>query len=370
MLCNTISQLIDYVLEARLRRIVEEAGMLEPGQAGYRAVRSTDINMCKIHHISAAAQKTDTGIIRTDVDFKNAFNSMSQPALWAVLKCSGIPDVDLLESLYRNITVRLAPNDAEAATITFQTGVAQGSVLSPLLFILFVNVLARLLTAVGQDEQIEHDIENIPGLNNVFFCDDLSLLAKTEQGMQKLMEVLEEFECWSGIRLNLKKTICARVGAKAKANLPRLQLTYQGKPIREAAATEPIRYLGFWATMDLNYAEAKRRVISSTDQAIEMVMHHPFTPEFATILFQAKAANVFKYSAPFVAWTDTDLEDLLRRWSRGYKAAWHLNQRTATAPFVWPDEDGCLGLTTPVSVMTNALIGHVERTMMHDDATR
>ena len=38
-----------------------------------------------------------------------------------------IPDVDLLEQIYEGATVRLAPNDEASATITFNTGVAQGS---------------------------------------------------------------------------------------------------------------------------------------------------------------------------------------------------------------------------------------------------
>ena len=57
-------------------------------------------------------------------------------------------------------------------------------------------------------------------------------------------------------------------------------------------------------------------------------------------------------------------------WSQGYKLAWHLNCRTATAPFTFPAECGGLGLHTPVGVLTNALMGHVERTMLHDDVTR
>ena len=42
-----------------------------------------------------------------------------------------IPDVDLLEQIYEGATFRLAPNDEDSATITFNTGVVQGSVTSP-----------------------------------------------------------------------------------------------------------------------------------------------------------------------------------------------------------------------------------------------
>ena len=72
--------------------------------------------------------------ITSDIDFKNAFNAMSQAALWQVKRMFKIPDVDLLEHIYEAATVRLAPNDEDSATITFNTGVAQGSIMSPQLF--------------------------------------------------------------------------------------------------------------------------------------------------------------------------------------------------------------------------------------------
>ena len=63
-------------------------------------------------------------VYTVDIDFKNVFNAMSQAALWWVMRMFKIADVDLLEYIYIGATVRLAPNDEESATITFNTGVA------------------------------------------------------------------------------------------------------------------------------------------------------------------------------------------------------------------------------------------------------
>jgi len=63
-----------------------------------------------------------------------------------------IPDVDFLEQIFDSATVRLAPNDAESATIVFDTGVAQGSITSLQLFNIFINAPLRMLTINKPDE--------------------------------------------------------------------------------------------------------------------------------------------------------------------------------------------------------------------------
>ena len=65
-----------------------------------------------------------------------------------------IPDVDLLDQMHEGTTVRLVPNDEESATITFNTGVAQGSITSSQLFNIFINALLRCIShglQIGKD---------------------------------------------------------------------------------------------------------------------------------------------------------------------------------------------------------------------------
>ena len=66
-----------------------------------------------------------------------------------------IPGVVLSEKIYEAATVRLAPNDEESATITFNTGVAQGSITSPQLF----NICINVLTVTGQNEDISRGLQ-------------------------------------------------------------------------------------------------------------------------------------------------------------------------------------------------------------------
>ena len=156
MLLNSGYQLLNYVINERLKRIVEQTDVLESGQGGGRQGRSVNINMQKMHFVTHKAHRQGKRVYRVDIDCKNAFNAMSHAALWHVMNMFHIPHVDLLEQNYDSITVRLAPNDAESATITFDTGVAQGSITSLQLLNIFINALLRMLKATGQNQVIRN----------------------------------------------------------------------------------------------------------------------------------------------------------------------------------------------------------------------
>ena len=89
-------------------------------------------------------------VIKIDLDFKNAFNSAGHSCLWAILRGLGVLDVDFLEELYSKSWMKITVGTGYSAPIQLDTGTVQGSVLSPLLFDLFLNALLRLLDATGR----------------------------------------------------------------------------------------------------------------------------------------------------------------------------------------------------------------------------
>jgi hypothetical protein len=157
-LLNVGIQLLHHVINYRLTTITEAENIIVPGQDGGRARRGVDLNQLKLDWITSEAQRLKQRIIRIDIDFKNAFNSMSQDALWAVMRAYNIPDVDLLEAIYSRTTACMDPEDARCATITFLTGVIQGGASSPRIFTIFINALLEHLTCTGQALGISHGI--------------------------------------------------------------------------------------------------------------------------------------------------------------------------------------------------------------------
>ena len=191
--------------------------MSEPGQGGGGQGRSVSINMQKMHFVTHEVHRQRKRIYRVDIDSRNAFNAMSQAALWYVTNMFYIPDIDLLEQFYDSARVRLAPNDAERATITFDKGVAQGSFTSPQLF--NIDVLLWMLTATGQNQRISpglqicknqedssQDADHCYQFNKKGFINDSSIFAETPERMQTLLDVVQEFTTWCCMEINVKNT--------------------------------------------------------------------------------------------------------------------------------------------------------------------
>jgi len=142
-------------------------------------------------------------VIRIDLDFKNAFNSAGHSCLWAIFRGLGVPDVDFLEDLYSKSWMKITVGTGCSAPTQLDTGTVQGSVLSPLLFDLFLNALLWLLDATG----ITHGIKRTPQWNHAAFADDMSIYVSTVSDGNKLLDVIHEFESWSGLRISIPKSV-------------------------------------------------------------------------------------------------------------------------------------------------------------------
>ena len=167
-LLNTIYHLIKVIITSRLSRLSEKYAVMEGSQYGFRAHCGVQLVVQWAHWVQQQAMKDSGTLIRIDLDFKSAFNSAGHSCLWVILRGLGVLDVDFLEDLHSNSWMKIQVGSDCTAPIQLDTGTVQGSVLSPILFDLFLNALLRLLDATG----ITHGIRRTPQWNHAAFADD------------------------------------------------------------------------------------------------------------------------------------------------------------------------------------------------------
>jgi hypothetical protein len=77
-------------------------------------------------------------------------------------------------------------------------------------------------------------------------------------------------------------------------------------------------------------SNTKERILKRTEEARDLLRHHPLTPEQAIDLFTSIGVGAFKYWAALVPWTEREQERLEAVWVQAHKWAWGLPRTTAS----------------------------------------
>eukprot|EP00123_Amoebidium_parasiticum_P019158 comp24345_c0_seq3/m.46428 comp24345_c0_seq3/g.46428 ORF comp24345_c0_seq3/g.46428 comp24345_c0_seq3/m.46428 type:complete len:204 (-) comp24345_c0_seq3:221-832(-) len=150
---------------------LKQASQLSPLQAAFRNRHSCYDQILTLHN---ATQGDPEHLVF--IDFKNAYDTVDLPRLWAKLTTRGVPSQmgRLLEAMFTFTCGRAVVNGRLSPGFTRTRGVLQGSLLSPLLFNLYIDDLADALSAAQIDGGLPSKAP--PAL---FFADDIVLVIRS-----------------------------------------------------------------------------------------------------------------------------------------------------------------------------------------------
>jgi len=161
-----LSKLFERCIKDQLEAYLESFSYFSPSQHGFLSGRSTDTALCEIAEFARQGSASGNVVVGVFLDVAKAFDCVSHPVLLNILSRLGVDQrsINWLSSFLsdRTITVRAGGMSSSARLVNI--GLAQGSVLGPFLFIVYLNVILLAANAMSTD------------LRLVSYADDTSIL--------------------------------------------------------------------------------------------------------------------------------------------------------------------------------------------------
>ena len=216
MLLSTAVKVLNRIILERMREAVDR--VLRENQAGFRPSRSTTNQITTLRIIVEQLLEWRTALCINFIDYEKAFDSLDSNVLWDLTANYGIPSkiISLVKNTYEGTNCRILHEGVLTESFSIESGVRQGCLLSPFLFLLAVDWIMKE-TTTGSRNGIQWSL--VEQLEDLDFADDLALLAHTHTQMQAKTTTLEAVSSKLGLKINTDKTNTVKINSNAREQI-------------------------------------------------------------------------------------------------------------------------------------------------------
>ena len=205
-LLNVDYKIISKAITIRLSKVIES--IVHSDQTCSVPGRTIFSNVSLLRNILDHIELTGECAILVNLDQEKAFDRVDRSFLLDVLRSYGFgPDFcHWISTFYDGAFMKILLNAWLADKIPLERGVRQGDPLSPLLYVLCVEVLANLIRRSPEISGFQ-----LPGAKGQqarvrLYADDTTCVIKDVRSLTKLFECVNIYELGSGAKLNRSKT--------------------------------------------------------------------------------------------------------------------------------------------------------------------
>ena len=227
------SKVFNRVLLNRLKDAVDPH--LRDQQAGFRKGRSCTDQIATLRIIVEQSLEWKSPLYANFIDYEKAFDSVDRETLWKLLRHYGIPEkiTRIIKESYRDMTCRVVHGQQLTDAFQVKTGVRQGCLLSPFLFLLSIDWIMKESTT-NKRNGIQWTLWT--QLDDLDFADDLALLSHTHGQMQDKTDTVDDISASIGLNIHRGKSKVLKINSASTA-----PITLRGQPLEEV---QSFTYLG------------------------------------------------------------------------------------------------------------------------------
>ena len=196
-LLNTDYKIYTSIINERTKKIIPR--IINNNQTGFVKGRFIIDNVVLLHE--AITQK-DPELITLFLDIKKAFDSLDHKSIIHILKKLKFSHTYIIaiNNIYKNGTASVSQNGQLSTSFPIEVGVRQGDPLSPTLFVLAMELLARTL-----DKKLQGIQTGSTNYKYGMFADDTIILCKGIEDKNKAIKIIKQFQTATGLEINPSK---------------------------------------------------------------------------------------------------------------------------------------------------------------------
>lgn len=236
-LLNMDYKIFTKAVAMRLQQCVQQ--IVHKNQNGFVARRQIGTNIRTIQDVIDSSRDSGSQAFILALDYKKAFDSLQWETIYKALSVFNFGErfIDSIKMLFCNIETCISNAGFTSEYFSPTNGVRQGCCASPLLFVISIEMLALM---IRNDNRVRGVFVRDLECRISQFADDTTCFASSEDSLRRILDIIQKFSKFSGLKINPDKSAIMSVGRPT--GLP--------DSVRGISFKERAKILGVWFARD------------------------------------------------------------------------------------------------------------------------
>jgi hypothetical protein len=315
-LCNVISKVFEIGLYNKFECYLGSHHL----QHGFKKQTGCPSAVFAVQQVADYFISRGSTVYLTSLDASKAFDRVVHATLIRKLVDRNVPQcfISIIDDWYSKLSSVIRWNGVLSAPFQLNLGVRQGSILSPILFNIYVDDLIHQLESSNLGCHV-----GCYYYGCVMYADDLLLMAASISDMQKMLDVCALFGINNNIVFNPKKSSCLRAGIYNNEGIGKLHLGSM-----ELNWVNSVKYLGIMLSagnvlsVDIGYM--KRRFYASCNSVLNSCKY--VSEDVKLHLVKSFCLPMLTYCIGALNLSKQNIRELGVCWNDAFRKIFHYNR--------------------------------------------